>query len=302
MEMMLIPALTFLAVLLVGAAVVVHRQHARVPLHARLHEIEQEFRPPQSASPLRRMRQLVYRIGQIISSGRVSRSLQEELIRAGYHQKSAPMVYLGVKLLLSVVGLVGATMLLLPADLPLATQALLAITASFCLFMLPNAAVAMRHNRRRNLVRTYLPDAVDLLEICVSSGMGMDMAWNVVCAEIRHVCPILADEMALVNLEIHLGAPRVEAMRHLADRTGVSEIDSLVAVLVQSERFGTSVAEALRVFAASMREARSSRAEETAEKMTVRMLIPMVLFVFPALFVVALGPALIGLFDTMGSK
>jgi tight adherence protein C len=300
MEWMLIPALTFLAVLLVGGAVVAHRQSARVPLHARLQEIEQEFRLPSSVAPLRRMTQVLHRIGQIVSSGRVSRSLREELIRAGYHHKSAPMVYLGVKILLSLTGLVTASMLLLPGDLPFATQGLLAITAAFSLFMLPNAAVALRHSQRRRRVRTHLPDAVDLLEICVSAGMGMDMAWNVVGGEIRHVCPVLADEMALVNLEIHLGAPRVEAMRHLAERTGVSEIDSLVAVLVQSERFGTSVAEALRVFATSMRETRSSRAEETAEKMTVRMLVPMILFVFPAMFVVAVGPALIGLVRTLG--
>jgi tight adherence protein C len=157
--------------------------------------------------------------------------------------------------------------------------------------LLPNLYIAYRRSARRGEVRRQLPDAIDLLEICVSSGMGLDMAWNAVCEDFRGVSTILADEMALVTLEMHLGAPRAQALRNMARRTGVEDISSLVATLVQSERFGTSVSQALRVYADAMRKERSQRAEEAAEKLTVKMLFPMVLFIFPCIFVVILGPA-----------
>ena len=146
-----------------------------------------------------------------------------------------------------------------------------------------------------------MPDAIDLLEICVSSGMGLDMAWNSVAHEIRRVSSILADEMALTNLEIHLGADRADAMRHTSDRTGADEMASLASVLVQSERFGTSIADALRTYATSMREQRSQRAEEAAEKMAVKLLIPMVVFIFPTILVVTAGPAGVKLTALFGS-
>jgi tight adherence protein C len=121
--------------------------------------------------------------------------------------------------------------------------------------------------------------------------MGLDMAWNAVCDEFRGVSQILADEMALSNLEMHLGAPRADAMRNMAKRTGVEDISSLVATLVQSERFGTSVSQALRTYADAMRQERSARAEEAAEKLAIKLLFPMVMFIFPCMFVVILGPA-----------
>jgi tight adherence protein C len=112
---------------------------------------------------------------------------------------------------------------------------------------------------------------------------------------------VLADEMALTNLEIQLNAPRPAAMRHMADRTGAPELLSLVAVLIQSERFGTSVADALRMFATSLREERSQRAEESAEKMSVKLIVPMVLFIFPVAFIVMVGPVAIKLSEVFRS-
>ena len=117
--------------------------------------------------------------------------------------------------------------------------------------------------------------------------------------EIRGVCPILADEMALTNIELHLGSPRSVAMRRMADRTGAEEISSLVAVLLQSERFGTSISEALRIYAISMRDKRSQQAAENAEKMAVRLLFPMVIFIFPSILVVTVGPACVTLVEMM---
>ena len=148
----------------------------------------------------------------------------------------------------------------------------------------------------------HLPHAIDLLEICVSSGMGLEMAWNAVGDEVRRVSTILADEMALANLEMHLGADRASAMRHMAERTGAEEISSLVATLVQSERFGTKVADALRVFAESMRIERSQRAEEAAEKMAVKLLFPLILFIFPSMLIVCAGSAVIQIVQVLGGN
>jgi len=153
--------------------------------------------------------------------------------------------------------------------------------------------VDMRRRHRMTEVQQHLPDAVDLLEICVSAGMGLDMAWNSVTEEIRRVSPVLGDEMALTNLEVHLGAPRAEAMRHMAERTGSDDLTSLVSTLVQSERFGTAVSEALRSFAESMRESRMSRAAEAAEKLGIKMLFPMIGFILPSILIVMGGGAII---------
>jgi tight adherence protein C len=166
---------------------------------------------------------------------------------------------------------------------------IVAVLSTFAL--LPNVLVTLRRRRRTANVRGHLPDAIDLLEICVSSGMGMDMAWNSVCEEFRGVSTILADEMALSNLEMHLGARRADAMRNMAKRTGVEDISSMVATLVQSERFGTSISQALRTYAEAMRAERSARAEEQAEKLAIKLLFPMVVFIFPCMFIVILGPA-----------
>jgi tight adherence protein C len=152
--------------------------------------------------------------------------------------------------------------------------------------------------KRRDEIRRFLPDVVDLLEICVSSGIGLDMAWNIVSDEIHQVSQVLATAMNLSNFEIHLGASRTEAMRNMAARTGADQLSSLAAILVQSERFGTSVAVALKEFAASMREERRMNAEESAEKMAVKLIVPMVLCIFPAVIVVTIGPAAITIMQT----
>jgi tight adherence protein C len=157
----------------------------------------------------------------------------------------------------------------------------------------------MQLKKRHDEIRRHLPEAVDLLEVCVSSGIGLDMAWNIVADEIQHVSTTLADAMALTNFEIHLGASRAEAMRRMATRTGVDELASLAAILIQTERFGTSIAAALRVFAESMREERTFTAQENAEKMAVKLILPMVLFIFPAVLIIVAGPAAIAIAKTL---
>jgi len=292
----LVPTLAFLSVILIGSAVITGGLARKGRLQARM-EYEDQVGPEAAPRPASRVVGVLDRIGKIVSSGQ-SHTLRERLARAGLHDKNAPAVYLGAKVILLVVGFLVCLAVLIPTSLSFPIKAFLVLAGAAGLFFTPDAAVYLRRQKRRLEIRHHLPDAVDLLEVCVSSGMGLGMAWNLVSDEIRRVSPNLADEMALTNLEIHLGAPRVDAMRHMADRTGADELSSLVAVLVQSERFGTSVADALRTFASSMREGRSAQAEESSEKMAVKLLFPMVVCIFPAMLIVIVGPAVVKFVQT----
>ena len=240
-----------------------------------------------------------YRVGQAVSKGRPSAGLRERLARAGYHSRSAGVIFLGTKVLLLVLGLLGFGLISLSWEFSMALRMAVLTIGAGSLFMVPDLVVAVRRDRRAAEIQRHLPDAIDLLEICVSSGMGLDMSWQAVSGEIRKVSPVLADEMELTHLEISLGAPRAQALRHMADRTGADELSSLVAVLIQSERFGASIVEALRTFAGGMRESQSKKAEESAEKMAVKMLFPMVLFIFPTLLIVMVGPAVLEIIRVM---
>jgi len=283
-----------------GAAMLVHRGREEARKARARALAERDAMQPPGTRP--RLVQTVHRVGQMVSSGRTSTTLQEELAGAGYHGTSAASVYLGAKVLLFLVGLAGFGFVAFSFELPLALRVFLVLVGCASLFFVPNLWVAVRRDRRRTEIRRYLPDAVDLLEICVSAGMGLDMAWNAVSDELRRVSTTLADEMELTTLEINLGVQRAVAMRHMAERTGVEDISSLVALLVQSERFGASIVEALRTFARSMRELRSQRAEESAEKMSVKLLFPMVVFIFPALLIVMVGPAVLELVRALSSR
>jgi tight adherence protein C len=156
----------------------------------------------------------------------------------------------------------------------------------------------MIRNRQRRITLA-LPDALDLTVICVEAGLALDQALLRVGDDLRHSHPDLSSEFNMVNLEMRAGKPRVEALHNLAARTGVSDIRSLVGTLVQTDRFGTSVAQALRVHSDSLRTERRQRAEEQAAKTTIKMVIPLVLFVLPSLLFVTLGPAVIQLLRTL---
>ncbi len=299
---LLIPFLTFVAILALGGAALTAASARRQLVQQRLSRLSAQATAAAPLSESSFFLRFLSKIGRMVSSKEPSISLREQLARAGYHHDSAPAIYLGSKMLLLLVGLVGLTLVVLPLEkLILPLRLLIILWSSGVVFLLPNLAVSMRRRRRRREIANHLPDAIDLLEICVSAGMGLDTAWNAVSDEISTVCPTLADEMALTNLEIHLGAQRATAMRHMADRTGAEDIASLVSTLVQSEKFGTSIADALKAFANSMREIRSARAEESAEKMPVKLLFPLVLFLFPAVLIVVAGPAAITWLDIVAS-
>ncbi len=287
----LVPICMFLSVAGIGGSVVMAIAAQRNRLKARLVEGE-----PGSARSAHSMN-VIALVGKLVAGKGPSQKLQQRLAQAGYHNESASTIFLGAKVIVFTVGAAAGFLAVVPTDYTTPHKLILGLSVAMAFGIVPDILVRTRRNKRRKQIRLHLPDAVDLLEICVSSGMGLDMAWNSVAKEIRHVSVLLADEMTLANLEIHMGAERAVALRHMAERTGADEISSLVATLVQSEKFGTSVAEALKVFAESMRVQRSQNAEEAAEKMAVKLIFPMVLFFFPAMMIVMIGPAVLKIME-----
>jgi len=294
-----IPILVFLSVLAIGVSLLLARKQRQAMVGIKLQDSRFVELPGKEKSKQFSFLRLLARIGNVVSHGNASKTLSEQLVRAGYIGSAAPAVYTGIKILLFLIGLVVTTVLLMPTKFSGTQKTVLIALVASILFFIPNFIVVAQLARRREEIRQHLPQAVDLLEICVSSGLGLDMAWHIVSEEIRQVSSILANAMSLTNFEMNLGAGRVDAMRHMAERTGANELSSLATILIQTERFGTSIAETLKIFANSMREARTHIAEESAEKMTVKLIFPMVLFIFPAVLVTVAGPALITL---LGSK
>ena len=299
----LIPLLVFLSVACVGGAVIVAQLARRKAVAARLVQIgafEGESLAPVSSWKQRSLG-LLHRLGHYVSVKGPSAQLRAEMTRAGYHNFLAAEIFLGIKILLLVVALVSLTLLVPPLRLSAQLNILLIVGGAALLWFVPNLIVRLRRQRRAAEVGRALPDAIDMLEICVTAGMGIDMAWNSVADEIRRVSTVLADEMTLTNLEIHLGTTRGVAMRNMAGRTQADEVLALAGVFSQSEQFGTSVSDALRTFAESMREQRSQKAQEAAERMAVKLLLPMIFFIFPTVLIVAAGPAVIKLIDLFGN-
>lgn len=297
-----IPGLTFLSIFTIGSAVLILKGQRRKSLENRLQEGSWVVKDTKDSRKKKSgLLQFLEKIGNIASHGRASTELWEELVRAGFYGSAAPSIYTGIKMLLFFIGLVCTALFIMPMEVQITTKMTYIFLGGIFLFFLPNTILKMRLKKRQNEIRQHLPEAIDMLEICVSSGIGLSMAWNIVADEIQHVSPILANAMGLTNFEIHLGVSRVEAMRHMAARTGVDRLSSLAAILVQTERFGTSIATTLKVFATSMREERFFEVEEHAEKIAAKLIIPMILFIFPSIFIVTVGPAIITIAETFKS-
>jgi tight adherence protein C len=213
------------------------------------------------------------------------------MMRAGFRSPEAIMAMRGFKILVPVV-LVGLVYL---SGIYRWNPVLFPIIAGVLGYLLPDIFLTWRMNVRQRQLQRGLPDGLDLLVICVESGLGLDQALMKVTQEVRITHPELSDELQLVNLEMRIGKTRIDALRELARRTGLEDIKSLVAMLVQTDRFGTSVAQSLRVFSDDLRIKRRQRAEEMSAKTSVKMVFPLVFFIFPALLAVILGPAVLTL-------
>ena len=223
-----------------------------------------------------------------LSASEVSRA-RGWLIQAGYREPRHLTMYVGSRVLLSVLGVV-AVIAATGLDSPL-----LIVGAGGVGFFLPRFWLKRKIKARQRLITLALPDALDLTVICVEAGLALDQAMMRVGEDLRHSHPELSAEFHLLNLEMRAGKPRVEALHNLAARTGVNDIRALVGTLVQTDRFGTSVAQALRVHSDSLRTERRQRAEEQAAKTTIKLVPPLALFIFPDVFIVTVGPAIISI-------
>lgn len=239
-------------------------------------------------------------LGERVSARRVDMdALRLRMVQAGFNHPQAPAIYWGVRIAFPVtVALITFVVTPFAGLLAMVGGLWIAIGG----FLLPTFYVDGRLRRRQKQLRLALPDALDLLVTCVEAGLGLNQALVRVSEEIRHLSLEMSRELALVNLEIRAGTPREEALRNLGDRTGVEEIRSLTAMLIQTDRFGTSIAQALRVQSETARTKRRQRAEEEAAKTTIKMLFPLLFCIFPGLFVVIIGPGAIQIYEALISR
>ncbi len=234
-----------------------------------------------------RVRETLASVGKIIAPKTPSSRSQLMMLRAGFRRPDAILAINGVKVLLPLALMVIAVISGLYRWNPVLVLALAALIG----YLIPESWLIWRIRARQHRLRLAIPDGLDLLVICVEAGLGLDHALLRVSQELEITHPELSQELQLVNAEMRLGKTRVDALRELARRTGLDDIKSLVAMLVQTERFGTSIAQSLRVYSDDLRLKRRQRAEEAAAKISVKMVPVLVFFIFPALMVVILGPA-----------
>lgn len=216
---------------------------------------------------------------------------REMLIHAGYRHRGALSIYVACRLVLA--GVLGGGAFLLAGVGGFRPEEIVFFTlfGGFLGFIVPFLYVARRRKNRQKSLERALPDVLDLLVVCVEAGLGLNQALLRVSEEIERVSPEMGDELALVNMEMRAGRTREEALKNFADRTGVTDIRALITMMIQTDRFGTSIADSLRVHSDELRTKRAQRAEEAAAKTAIKMLIPLVLFIFPAIFVITIGPA-----------
>jgi tight adherence protein C len=228
--------------------------------------------------------------------------LKIRLANAGFRSDSAVAVYLGLR----VAVLIGFSLLGLAIFLPrygFKSDAMMPVGLFVLIgFILPGIVLWFLRKSRQDAIFLSLPDALDLLVVCVESGLGLDAAMRKVCDEMKDHAKVIAEEFSLANFQLQMGRPRREVLHDLGVRTGVDDVRSLAAILIQADRFGSSIAQALRVQSDSMRTRRKQLAEEKAAKTAVQLIFPLVLFIFPGIFVVLVGPAAISIMKTMMNK
>jgi tight adherence protein C len=219
--------------------------------------------------------------------------VEQRLIRAGFREDSAVKFFYGSKVVLILASCLIVTFTGLASKSPL----IFYIAAVGLGYLAPDFLLGRRISTRQSRIRLTLPDLLDLLVICVEAGLGIDQAVARAAMELAPTHPVIADELDIVVLEQRAGRPRAEAWRHMAERTDVEVVRNLVSMLVQSEQFGTSIAKTLRTHSETLRTQRIQTVEEMAAKTTVKLIFPLVLFIFPCLFLVTLGPAVILMSD-----
>ncbi len=226
--------------------------------------------------------------------------LKTRLANAGFRSDAAPMVYSGIRFA-SLIGFLVLSILVFVPGRPLTAwqtwQWVLILTGVG--FYLPSIVLWWIKSKRQQAIFLSLPDALDLLVVCVESGLGLDAGLRKVCDEMSDHAKVICQEFSLANFQLQMGRPRREVLHDLGVRTGVDDVKALAAILIQADRFGSSIAQALRVQSDSMRTRRKQIAEEKAAKTAVQLLFPLILFIFPGIFVVLVGPAAINIMETL---
>ena len=257
--------------------------------------------PSQEASPVAVIAERVAEpLNRLVPpSAAEAAKLRKQLMQAGFRAHSAPLTYRAIQI---------SSMTLLPLTVaatyvvmakPLGS-AVLPILLGFILgFFIPRVTLRQLIKRRKLHIQWGLPDALDLMVVCIEAGLGLNASMVRVSEEIHEVHPDISKEFGLANLEIRVGRSREEALMNLAERTGVEDLSSLVSMLIQADRFGTSITRAIRVYSEALRTKRRQRAEQGAQMAAVKLLLPLAAFLFPTLFIAILGPAALNLLDAL---
>ncbi len=258
----------------------------------------QSIEPNTMESLAARMAEPINRL--VPPSAKDAKKLQKKLMQAGFRSPSSPSIYRAIQLILMIVlpgwVLLGYSMTAQPI-----TEAILPCLGAFAVGFLKPRFILNRLVAKRKLRITWgLADALDLMVITMEAGLGLNAAMLKVCDELKTVHPDICKEFELANLEIRVGRERSEALRNLAERTGVEDLNSLVGMLIQADRFGTSIARAVRVYSDSLRTKRCQRAEQAAQKAAFKLLLPLGALLFPTMFIIILGPALLNISDMLG--
>jgi tight adherence protein C len=226
-------------------------------------------------------------------------ALKNKLANAGFRSEAATMVYSGIRLVCLAVSFLIALAVLVPGR-EFTYRVGLGIVIITCIgFYIPSVILWYLRSKRQEDIFLTLPDALDLLVVCVESGLGLDAAMRKVCDEMGKHAKTITEEFSLANFQLQMGRPRREVLHDLGVRTGVDDVKSLAAILIQADRFGSSIAQALRVQSDAMRTRRKQIAEEKAAKTAVQLLFPLILFIFPGIFVVLVGPAAINIMENL---
>jgi len=287
---LLLPLMGFLFISLLITAIGMSLLRGETAIERRLGELSLPGSLPAVPAPgNERLLNTLKRLGRAAPKpSREIGKLKERLIYAGYRGSEALTVFFGIRLGLAIVLFLLGTSPFIPKS------GLIAGLAGAALgYLLPSMGLARLAKRRQHRIRLSLPDALDLLVVSVEAGLGLDQAIQRVGEELAFAHPELSGEMRLINLELRAGKGRADALRNLAERTGVDDLSSLAAMLIQTDKFGTSVARSLRVHSETLRTKRRQRAEEAAAKTGVKMVFPLVFCIFPAIWVVTIGPAAI---------
>ena len=296
-------ALPLLVFVLASAAVAVvafrFMRPSTAAIDQRLSEVTGTMAPGgfESAEFQRAMADGLKRLAHVAprSSASERSKLQQRLVNAGHRSAEALIIFAGIR-----VGLALLIFTLLATPIVMRPNFPLALVGCAFGYIMPSIVLARRARARQHRIRLSLPDALDLLVVSVEAGLGLDQAMQRVALELDFAHPELCEELRLVNLELRAGKGRADALHNLAERTGVDDVESLVAMLVQTDKFGTSIAQSLRVHSDAMRTKRHQRAEEAAAKTGVKMVFPLVICIFPAVWVVTIGPAAIKFIQVLG--